>query len=50
MNGFNEWVNRKETGINFELFKTYFNFQRPSDMLKVVYTNDKKKKNKSVNY
>ena len=49
MSGLNEWVNRKETGINFELFKKYFNFQRPSDMLKVVYTNDKKKKNKLVN-
>ena len=40
---FNEWVNRKETDINFELFKKHFNFQRPSDMLKAVYTtNDKK--------
>ena len=39
----NEWVNRKETDINFELFKKNFNFQRPSDMLKAVYTtNDKK--------
>ena len=23
---FNEWVNRKETDINFELFKKHFNF------------------------
>ena len=40
---FNEWVNRKETDIIFELFKKHFNFQRPSDMLKAAYTtNDKK--------
>ena len=32
--------------INKELFKGYFNFQRPSEMLKFVYnTNDKKKNN-----
>ena len=24
---FNEWVNKKETGINRELFKKHFNFQ-----------------------
>ena len=45
---FNEWVNRK--GINPELFKKHFHFQRPSYMLKVVYTtNDKKKNSKPVN-
>ena len=47
---FNEWVNKKETGINYELFKKYFKFQRPSDMLKDLYiTNDKYKNNKLVN-
>ena len=46
---FNEWVNKKEAGIDFELFKKDFNFQRPSDMLKTVYnTNDKKKNNDLV--
>ena len=35
---FNEWVNRKETGINSEIFPKHFSFQRPSDMLKAVYT------------
>ena len=48
MSEFNEWVNRK--GINPELFKKHFHFQRPSYMLKVVYTtNDKKKNSKPVN-
>ena len=41
---FNKWVNREETDINFEVFKKHFSFQRPSDMLKAVYTtNDKNK-------
>ena len=42
--GFNEWVNRKETGMNHELFQKHFKFQRFSDNLKsVCKTNDKKK-------
>ena len=50
MSNFNDWVNKKETGINCELFENHFKFQRPSDMLKSVYkTNDKKNKNKLVN-
>ena len=50
MSKFNEWVNRKETDINSEIFQKHFSFQRPSDMLKNVYkTNDKNKKNKLVN-
>ena len=45
-----EWVNKRETGINSELFKRHFNFQRPSDMLKTVNnTNNRKKKNDLVN-
>ena len=48
MRKFNEWVNKKETGINRELFNKYFNFQRPSDMLKTVYTTNKKKNNDLV--
>ena len=47
---FNEWVNKKERGMNSEIFHKHFSFQRPSDMLKAVYkTNDKKKNNKLVN-
>ena len=47
---FNKWVNRKETGINSEIFQKHFKFPRPSDMLKTLYiTNDKKKKSKLVN-
>ena len=38
MNKFNEWINKKETDITNELFKKHFNFQRPSDMLKFLYT------------
>ena len=50
MSKFNEWVNRKETDINSEIFQKHFSFQRPSDMLKNVYkTNDKNKNNKLVN-
>ena len=33
---FNEWVNKKETRINSEIFQKYFSFQRFSDMLKAV--------------
>ena len=37
-----ELINKEEMGINRESFKRYFNFQRPSEMLKFVYiTNDK---------
>ena len=32
----NEWVNKRETAINSELFKKHFRFQRTSDMLKVL--------------
>ena len=47
---FNEWVNKKKTGINSEIFQKYISFQRPSNMLKAVYTtNDKKKNNRLVN-
>ena len=47
---FNKWVNKKETGINRELFQKHFKFQRSGDMLKTLYTtNDKKKNNNLVN-
>ena len=46
---FNEQINKKETGINRELFKNYFSFQTPSALLKDLYkTNDKEKNNKLV--
>ena len=42
-------INKKETGINKELFKKHFNFQRPSSMLKDIYEiNDREKNNKLV--
>ena len=31
-NAFNKQINKEEININTELFKKYFNFQRPSDM------------------
>ena len=35
---------KKEKGINSELFLKHFKFQRPSDLLKALYTtNDKKR-------
>ena len=48
-NAFNKLINKKETGINKELFKKHFNFQRPSSMLKDLYQiNDREKNNKLV--
>ena len=41
----NKRINKKETSTNRELFQKHFKFQRPSDMLKVVYTTNDKKKN-----
>ena len=47
---FNEWVNKKEIGINSEMFQNYFSFQRASDMLKDLYRIiDKYKNNELVN-
>ena len=46
----NKWIINKETDLNEELFKKYFNFQRPSDMLAHLNkTNDIEKNNKLVN-
>ena len=42
VNEFNEWIIKKETGINRELFKKHFNFQTPSALLKdLCETNNK---------
>ena len=50
MKNLNELTNKEEIGVNRELFKRYFNFQRPSEMLKFVYNaNDKKKNNYLIN-
>ena len=45
---FNEWVNKKETSINSEIFQRLFKFQRPSDMFKLLYKTNKKNKNKEL--
>ena len=50
MKEFNELIIKKETGINSELFKKYFNFQMPTAMLKILYNlNDRKKNNWLMN-
>ena len=48
MSNFNKWVNKKEIGINSEIFQRHFKFQRPSDMLKDLYTINDKYKNKGL--
>ena len=47
---FNKLVNEKERGVNSEIFREYFNYQRLSDMLKALYKiSDKHKSNDLVN-
>ena len=49
-NKFDAWTIKKETDINEELFKRYFNFQRPSDIFNFLSKiNDKEKKSELVN-
>ena len=45
---FNAWINREEIGINRKLFQNHFKMQRPSDMLKALYTTNNKKKNSDL--
>ena len=40
----NEWINKKEAGINSELFQKYFKLQKPSNTLKVLYTTNNKRR------
>ena len=50
MNEISKYIVEEETDLNKELFKKYFNFQRPSDMLMYLNkTNDKDKNNELVN-
>ena len=44
-NAFNKQINKEEININTELCKKYFNFQRPSDMLKFPYKANTKRRN-----
>ena len=39
---------KKERNINSEIFQRLFKFQRPSDMFKLLYKTNNKKKNKEV--
>ena len=45
----NKHIIDKETNINEEVFKKYFNFQRPSDMVILLNTTKDKTKNDLVN-
>ena len=50
MKEFNKLVIKEETGMNREFFKTYFNFQMSTAMLKAVYkTHSKKESNDLIN-
>ena len=50
MNEISKYIVEEQTDLNKELFKKYFNFQRPSDMLMYLNkTNDKDKNNELVN-
>ena len=50
MNEIIKYIAKEEIDLNEELFKKYFNFQRPSDMLTYLNkTNDIEKSNKLVN-
>ena len=50
LNKFNKWINDEEIDLNEELFKKYFNFQKPGDMLMLLNkTNDKTKSTELVN-
>ena len=46
----NKWIIDEEENINTELFKKYFKFQRPSDIVNYLYKiNDKEKNNNLMN-
>ena len=47
-NAFNEKINKEETGMNMEIFKKHFNFQRPSDMFKSLYKANNSQNSKLV--
>ena len=50
LNKLNKWIINEEINLNEELFRKYFNFQRPSDMLMLLNKiNDKTKNNELVN-
>ena len=44
----NKHIIDKETNINEEVFKKYFNFQRPSDMVILLNTTKDKTKNECL--
>ena len=49
-NELNECIIKKEADMSKEIFKNYFNFQKPFKMLKILYNlNDREKNKKLVN-
>ena len=45
---FNEWVNKEETCVSSEILKKYFNLQRPTDILRLLYNTNDKRKNSTL--
>ena len=41
-------INKEKTDINSELFKKHFSFQRPSEILKAVYTTKTRRTNEKL--
>ena len=51
MKKIDKWIDKEEADINSELFRKHFKMQRPSGMLKALYTiNDKKKNSNLVHF
>ena len=48
MNTFHEWVIKKETGINKELFKNYFHSRMSSELSKDLYKKNDREKNNAI--
>ena len=48
MDELNELIMKEETGIDSKLFKNYFNFERPTALLKALYNLNDKNKNKRL--
>ena len=41
-------MNKEETGMNKQLFKKHFSFQRPGEMLNAVYDTDNEQNNNDL--
>ena len=48
INKFFKYIEKESKGINYDLFKTYFNFSIPSALVKQLYETKYKKKNNEL--